>query len=592
MLFPQETPFASNSQNVHYFQGDLEADNFSFGDNLASFSNQTIVISGNGNVDFGDGSYDFLDFSAFSIDRVVEFSLAEIDAGGEVFDVGDGERVFDRLVLENGSTVLFEGIDRLVFSDRIIDLTINPNDPDYLQQWNLHITGVQNAWRFTTGSEDVLVGVQDSGLGVDANNNLHPDIRATWFYDNGNGLFGNLADDFSNPNGSHGTSVQGIIAADADNGVGIAGINWNSDVYNIDVLDNNPGDLNLVEATQAMIDRADSQGQNLVVNLSIQVSGLFDNLAPFHANFETLVANNPDTLFVIAAGNHGTEGQEGLSSPGVLAKYYDNVIAVGAASGTTDSNGLATTPGERIDYSQYGEGLTLLAPSEVITTDANINEGFTSNSLFNGTSAAAPHVTGIASLVWSANNNLTAAEIQQILSETAYDLGQEGYDIFHGHGLINADAAVRRAIALGREDNGTGDIRSEIIERIRESLDSLEERFPNLDLEGIEDLFDLQSSLVAESSDSSSSIDPLTGSNGFNLDVLDYDNLTIDNFSATDSEPIDISLLVESGIYNLGVDSTDVFDNNALDAIASVHNNFWVGVQDNIIDNVNLWEEV
>ena len=467
--------FEASQNNINYVQGSLSADYFTIDTDY-----DITVISGNGNVDYGSGYYDVIDLSNISVQQVVDSSFAQVNQGGRLVDTGKGERVFDYLTLADGREVIFEGLDSIVFSDQTIDLTVTPDDPGYLEQWNLHVTGVQNAWNFTTGSDDVLVGVLDTGLGVDVNNNnLHPDIRAneTWFFNNGNGLLGNLADDFSNPNGSHGTSVQGIIAANSDNGLGIAGINWNSDVYNIDILDNNPGDLDIVEATQAMINRADNQGQNLVVNLSIQVSGLFDNLAPFHANFETLVANNPDTLFVIAAGNHGNEGQEGLSSPGVLAKYYDNVIAVGAASGTRDSNGLATTPGERIDYSQYGEGLTLMAPSEVLTTDANINEGFTYNPLFSGTSAAAPHVTGIASLIWSANSNLTAAEIKQILSETAYDLGQEGYDIFHGHGLVNADAAVRRAIALGRNNNFSSvsyeDISSQIYELISDNFNTL-----------------------------------------------------------------------------------------------------------------------
>lgn len=67
---------------------------------------------------------------------------------------------------------------------------------------------------------------------------------------------------------------------------------------------------------------------------------------------------------------------------------------------------------------------------------------------FNGTSAATPNITEVASLVWSANPSLTAAQVKQILSQTATDLGSPGYDPYYGNGFVNADAAVRRAIAL------------------------------------------------------------------------------------------------------------------------------------------------
>ncbi len=60
-------------------------------------------------------------------------------------------------------------------------------------------------------------------------------------------------------------------------------------------------------------------------------------------------------------------------------------------------------------------------------------------------------LAGIASLVWSINPNLTGAEIRQILVETAIDLGATGRDDFYGAGLVNADAAVRRAYALSRD---------------------------------------------------------------------------------------------------------------------------------------------
>jgi subtilisin family serine protease len=200
-----------------------------------------------------------------------------------------------------------------------------------------------------------------------------------------------------------------------------------------------------------MIDFANSRRQKLIINMSLMYS-----LDP---NFERLVANNSNNaLFVIATGN---EDRNSLSYPAILAQRFNNVIAVGASWGTLDRNGILVNPGTRISYpgpngwgSNYGSGITLMSPSEVITTNAVPNSlnrnisGFNFNYEFNGTSAATPNVAGVASLVWSANPNLSAVQIKQILSETAFDLGQRGYDTVYGHGFVNADAAVRRALAM------------------------------------------------------------------------------------------------------------------------------------------------
>lgn len=452
-----QTELALSSDTIMHVEGTLRAENFT----LAAGA-EVSVFSGNGNVDFGYGYYDLLDLSGISVNAVSDYSFADNTNGGVIFNPGNGERVFDYLTFYDGREILFEGMDGIVFSDQVVDLTITPDDPGFNDQWNLHMMGVHNAWRFTTGTDDVLIGVQDTGLGVDSFGQLHGDLRAdeTW------GLSGNLADDFVNENGnqfehrsgSHGTAVQGIIAADTNNGLGIAGINWNSDVYNIDVLDGNAGDLTLADAAQSMINLASSQGQRLVVNMSLGSASFNQN---FHPDFEQVVADNPDVLFAIAAGNNGHLGQAGLASPAVLAQEYDNVMAVGASWGTSNALGSATNPGQRIDYqgvwgSQYGAGLTLMGPSEVITTDAFPSLGFDYNYQFDGTSAATPNVTGVASLVWSANSDLSAAEVKEILSQTSYDLGVQGYDGFYGHGFVNADAAVRQAIALARTATASG----------------------------------------------------------------------------------------------------------------------------------------
>ncbi|MUL34924.1 S8 family serine peptidase [Gloeocapsopsis dulcis] len=431
------TPIVNGVRTV---LGNLGADTFIW----QSGFNRT-VISGNGNVDFGSGALDTLNLTNIS-STTARLNLANASGGGVVYNPGNGARVFDAITLNNGNQILFEGIDRIRFADRTINRFVRPNDPLFNQQWNLHMMGVHNAWNFTKGSTNVMIGVQDTGLGVNSNGNIHPELRTTLIFNN------NYRDEFIGGDNytSHGTAVQGIIAARSNNGIGMSGINWNSPVFNIDVLGGNQADYNLAQATQAMINQANSQGQKLIVNMSLGGGGR-------DFAFERLIANNQSkALFVIASGNSNTNS---ISYPANLASVYSNVIAVGASWGTRNANNGATTPGDRISYagwwgSQYGTGLTLVGPSEVIAPYANRNGQFGywggSTSGFNGTSAATPNVAGVASLVWSANRNLSATRIKQIFSQTAFDLGARGYDTTYGHGFVNADAAVRRAMAIGR----------------------------------------------------------------------------------------------------------------------------------------------
>jgi serine protease len=413
-------------------KGTLRADTFSY---QSGFSRT--VISGNGNVDFGSGGRDLLDLSTIFSNQV-SLNYANAPTGGVLYNSGNGTRIFDAIKLNDGSEILFENIETIKFADTTINLSVIPNDPMFNQQWSLHMMGVQNAWRFTTGSTNVLIGIEDTGLGTNGSGQTHPDLRST------NSFANNFVDESSGI--SHGNLTQGIIGAASNNGQGTSGINWNSDLMHIDVVGGDVGDYSLVDATQALINQANSKGQRLVVNMSFA--------GGYTTAFEQLVASNQDkALFVIASGNGDTST---ISSPADLAKKYANVMAIGASWGAKDWNGNPKTPGERISYpgwwgANHGEGLTLMGPSEVPTTTATRNSSGTfdfSYGQFTGTSASTPNVSGVASLVWSANTSLTATQIRAILSETAYDLGATGYDTAYGHGFVNADAAVRRAKAI------------------------------------------------------------------------------------------------------------------------------------------------
>ncbi|MUG91815.1 S8 family serine peptidase [Scytonema sp. UIC 10036] len=424
----------TSSNGTRIVRGDLGANTF-----IYESSPGISVFLGNGNVDFGSGQRDSLHLSNISF-TTVSLKLANTSGGGVLYNPGNGTRLFDGIELSDGRQILFEGIDCVVFTDKELNLSVEPNDPMFSKQWNLHMMDVQDAWRFTQGNSNVLVGVQDTGLPV-LNGNTHLDLGVTTYIPN------NYVDEMSTSGvTTHGLSTQSVINAQINNGVGMSGVG-NFEVFHIDVLGGDAHDSTLVDATQEMIRKANTENRRLVINFSL--TGGYSTL------LEQLVVNNQNVLFVFASGNTGADT---LTEPAILAQYK-NAIAVGASWGRKDYYGNPKNLGERISYinwwsSNGGTELTIMAPGEVIaangtqqSTSSAFEFGFNSN--FNGTSAAVPHVTGIAGLLWSVNKNLSAFQIKEILSQTAYDLGTPGHDKYYGHGFVNAGAAVRRALAIG-----------------------------------------------------------------------------------------------------------------------------------------------
>lgn len=438
--------FANGKSKRKHVTGTLAADRFTI-----DRSERYWAFSGGGNVEYGKGKYDSLDLTEYSINAVVNWSSAE--CRGEIFNPGNGDRVFDALTLSDGCHILFEGLDVVEFADAVLMLANDPDDPRFEAQWNLHILGVHNAWRFTRGSSRILIGIQDTGLGYcNSSRRFHTELLLSKTVC----ISDNVRDDYerrvhggfrSEPD-SHGTSVQAIIGSASNNGRGMSGINWKSETFHIDILDGNKGDLSLYAATQRMLQKAKTSEQRLIVNLSAE------GFSPC-AKFDKLIEQHQENvLFVFAAGNGG-KGL--LAHPAVLSSRYDNVIAVGASYGwSTDENQISAL-GDRYDYSNFGVGLDLMGPAGVPTIKStgchSKSSVFGWRSAFHGTSAATPHVSGIASLVWGINTQLSAVDVKKVLIETAFDVWKKGRDFQTGHGLVDADMAVRRSMAIARANS-------------------------------------------------------------------------------------------------------------------------------------------
>ncbi|MBX6394859.1 MAG: S8 family serine peptidase, partial [Alicyclobacillaceae bacterium] len=127
-------------------------------------------------------------------------------------------------------------------------------------------------------------------------------------------------------------------------------------------------------------------------------------------------------LVVAAMGNDGTDVPE-------YPAAYPEVLAVTAV----DPAGMFAP------FSNYGAHAGVAAPGVSIASTYLGGQ----YAALSGTSMAAPHVAGLAALIWTQNPRLTAAQVREIVQRSAVDAGPPGKDPQYGYGVINVSAAVR-----------------------------------------------------------------------------------------------------------------------------------------------------
>jgi subtilisin family serine protease len=126
-----------------------------------------------------------------------------------------------------------------------------------------------------------------------------------------------------------------------------------------------------------------------------------------------------------------------MSAGAVGAIIYNNVAGnFHGTLGTPTNNGKAWIPAVSVSQA---DGATLVTQ---LGTTATLVNAVSSWDIFNGTSMAAPHVSGVAAMVFGKNPSLTPAQVESILESTATDLGPAGYDPTFGNGLVNAIGAI------------------------------------------------------------------------------------------------------------------------------------------------------
>jgi subtilisin family serine protease len=297
-------------------------------------------------------------------------------------------------------------------------------DPYRDQQWNLDRLRVEQAWAVSRGA-GAVVAVVDTGVALD-----HPDLVDRFLRRDDGSIVGlDLVDEGGDAGDEHGhgTLVAGVIAATADDGHGIAGVAPLASIVPIRVLDQ--AGAGRSEDVGRAIRWAADRGAD-VINVSLEAVGGEDGAErlPGVPDDAVRYADERGAVVVAAAGNR----------PGAAASYPEDspIVLVGGVDRDDDASRFATV--DRPDG--------LVAPGvEIVSTwcrrtPDGCDVASSPYGLAEGTSFAAPHVSGVAALL--AATGLDAPAIRERLLADAVDLGAAGPDRTYGAGRVDAAASL------------------------------------------------------------------------------------------------------------------------------------------------------
>jgi hypothetical protein len=246
--------------------------------------------------------------------------------------------------------------------------------------------------------------------------------------------FVNESSDLRDFNG-HGTVVAGIIAANVNNGIGIAGVNPWAKIMPLKVADHK-GRTDTIKVAKAIVYAANAGARVINVSLGAKINSEIVKRAIDYAA-------KKNALVVVSSGNSGVDVKDFTPSA------FPNTIAVAAVD----------TASTRAGFSNFGDNITIAAPGvDILSLRAggtdlmmHVKKDYQRGSAVvnqryyrvDGTSFAAPIVSGVASLIFAVRPELTAEQVKRMILHSARDIGDPGRDRNLGYGMLDADAALK-----------------------------------------------------------------------------------------------------------------------------------------------------
>ncbi|MBT2756687.1 S8 family serine peptidase [Mesobacillus foraminis] len=307
-----------------------------------------------------------------------------------------------------------------------VEAAYTPSDPGYKKQWYLGRIQAPKAWDQTKGASNITVAIIDGGVQTS-----HPELKGKIV-----APYNVVTGKPTLPADHHGTHVAGIIAA-SFNKAGTAGVAPNIKIMPINVFSGEYADT--FDIASAVYYAADHQAN--VINMSLgsyYYSAVMKEAVAY--------ARTKGAVVVAAAGNEDLNFN-------TYPAAFPNVIGVSALN---KDNKITI-------FSNYGRYIDFAAPGiDIYSTVA----GGKYNTM-DGTSMAAPQVSGVAALVLSKNPLLSPAEVESILKNSSVDLGSKGRDNYYGYGRIDAYRALQKtpspvSVTAGKTFNMSGSNRTYI----------------------------------------------------------------------------------------------------------------------------------
>lgn len=290
------------------------------------------------------------------------------------------------------------------------------NDSRYKEQWGLPAVQAPAAWNKLASwegpkREKVVVAVVDTGVSVD-----HPDLDGRVLLKGYNSIDNNQE---VNDVHGHGTHVSGIIAAQTNNQMGVAGVTGTAPVSILPIKVLDDYGFGTTTSIAKGIDKAVELGAD-VINMSLGGQG---NSRLMQESIQKAI--DKGVVVVVAAGNSSD------NADGYFPAGYPEPVTVASIN----------SKGNVSSFSNFGSPIDIIAPGEDVLS--TVTEGKYES--YSGTSMASPFVAGAAALVKFTHPDWDVQQVRTALEHTAKDIGKTGFDASTGHGLLQVNSALTYA---------------------------------------------------------------------------------------------------------------------------------------------------